>query len=63
VATEVHGVSMLSWVSKHFGKVKQTKSNEKEVISGNMSHTIKRIKIKKKKRRKKDVFLQHKSLP
>jgi len=34
-------------VREHFGKVKQTKSNEKEVISGNMSHTMERIKIRK----------------
>jgi hypothetical protein len=43
MANQVHGVSMLSW--KYFENEKQTKSNQKEVISGNMSHTIERIKI------------------
>jgi hypothetical protein len=43
MANQVHGVSMLSW--KYFENEKQTKSNQKEVISGNMSHKIERIKI------------------
>jgi len=47
VAGQVHGAWVYSRVSKHFGKVKQTKSNQKEVISGNMSHTMERIKITK----------------
>ena len=47
MATQLHGLSMLSWVTKYFEKVKQTKSDQKEVISGNMSHTIERIKITK----------------
>jgi hypothetical protein len=43
MANQVHGVSMLSW--EYFENEKQTKSNQKEVISGNMSHKIERIKI------------------
>ena len=42
-----HKIPMLSLVMKHFKKVKQTKSVQKEVISGNMSHTLERIKITK----------------
>ena len=35
---------MPSMAEKHCGREKQTKSDQKEVISGNMSHTRKNIK-------------------
>jgi len=37
ILQQEHGTSVLSSVVKHYGKVKRTKSDQKEVISGNMS--------------------------